>query len=168
MQILAHENGEHVSAQGAQGLINNEKWVEWIGNFHPILLHFPIALVVMTAVAEILAQKSKSSIFSQAARFMIIAAAITATPTALLGWAFSYSMTYEGLSIAFFWWHRFLGIATAVLAIFTAILKELEVRGKMRKKFYVISLILLLICTTATGFLGGELSFNPFHLLPNE
>ena len=163
-QLQVHEHSEHLSRDAQFG--GYEKWIKWIGNFHPIVLHFPIALIVMTVIAEILSLKSRSPIFKQAARFMIIAAAITALPTALFGLAYGYGASYEGTLIFVFWWHRFLGISTAVLAIITVVFKELHIRDKMGGRAYAISLAFLFIFVTVTGYLGGEMTFGLFHLFP--
>ena len=163
-QLQVHEHGEHLSREAQFG--GYEKWIKWIGNFHPIVLHFPIALIVMTVIAELLSIKSSYPIFKQAARFMIIAAAITALPTVILGLAYGYGASYEDPLILVFWWHRFLGISTAILAIITAIFKELHVRNKMKTHAYTISLSFLFIFVTVTGYLGGEMTFGLFHLLP--
>lgn len=119
----------------------------------------------MTVIAELLSIKSSHPIFNQAARYMITAAAITALPTALFGLAYGYGATYEGTLIFVFWWHRFLGISTALLAIITAVFKELHARNKMGGRAYAISLTFLFIFVTVTGYLGGEMTFGLFHLL---
>lgn len=31
-----------------------ESWMQWIGSFHFIFLHFPLALIAMTAISELL------------------------------------------------------------------------------------------------------------------
>lgn len=97
---------------------------------------------------------------------MIIAAAITALPTAIFGLAYGYGANYENTLYFLFWWHRFLGISTAVLAIITAVFKELHVRNKIGVRAYTISLTFLFIFVTVTGYLGGEMTFGLFRLLP--
>ena len=72
-------------------------WTQWIGSFHFILLHFPIALIIMTGISEILLAWLQRPIFDYASRFMIIAAAILAVPTAMLGLIYSYTTSYSGL-----------------------------------------------------------------------
>lgn len=103
-------------------------WMATIGRFHLIFLHFPIALIVMTVVAECLSIWFDNPLFPQAARFMIVAAAIFAPITALLGLAYGYGQHYEGFSLDLFVWHRYFGLLTAALAIFAAILRERYIR----------------------------------------
>lgn len=131
------------------------------GRFHLLLLHFPIALIVMTVVAEWLWIWFGGLMFSQAARFMIFAAAIFAPITALLGLAFGYGQHYEGLSLDLFVWHRYFGLLTAGLAILTAILRERYARELSSSlTSYYISLFLLFLSVSLTGAFGGSLTFG--------
>lgn len=137
-----------------------EKILHWLGNFHPILLHFPIALILMTVVAEILFNWYKNPLFDHAARFMIIAAAISAIPTALFGLAWGYNSHYVGDFQTIFFWHRALGLSTAVLAVLTATLRSKQ----QGRGAYYICLTLLFILVSLAAFLGGELTFGLNHM----
>jgi uncharacterized membrane protein len=138
-----------------------KRWLTGIGRFHLLMLHFPIALIVMTVVAEWLWIWYNNPIFEHAARFMILAAAIFALPTALLGLAYGYGQVYEGLNLELFVWHRYFGLLTAGLAIITAILKECFVRQSASSLTgYYICLFLLFISVSLTGAFGGGLAFG--------
>jgi len=143
------------------------KIIHLLGNFHPIFLHFPIALIVMTVVSELFFFWYENPLFDQASRFMIIAAAISAIPTALFGFAFGYDAHYEGILANFFWWHRFLGVFSTLLTIATAILRELHSRKQWNTmKAYYICLAIIFISVNLTGFLGGRMTFGLSHLWP--
>lgn len=136
-------------------------WLNGIGRLHLIFLHFPIALIVMTLVAEWLWIWFANPLFNQAARFMIMSAAIFAPITALLGLAFGYGQTYEGISLDLFAWHRYFGLLTAGLAILTAFLKERYVRETSSSlTSYYICLFLLFLSVSLTGAFGGSLTFG--------
>lgn len=137
-------------------------WMQWVGGFHFIVLHFPIALIAMTAISELLFAWYKKPIFDYASRFMLIAAAIFAVPTALLGLIYSYTASYSGLLADFIWWHMWAGISTAVFAIFVAFLRERLGRSKL----YYTSLFLLFLLVNITGYLGGGMTFGPYHMHP--
>ena len=64
-------------------------WLQWLGSFHMIFLHFPVALINMVAISEFLFVIAKKPVFEISSRFMLIAAAITAPPTAMLGLIYS-------------------------------------------------------------------------------
>ena len=158
-----HDHGAH----GLKGEAGYKKFIKWIGNFHPIFNHFPIALIVMTGLSELLFLWFPSPVFSNASRFMIIAAAITAMPAALFGLAYGYEANYTGQLSSVFWWHRFTGISTAILAVTSAVLKELHVRKRVNKiGYYYTALIISILFVTITGYLGGEMTFGLFHMFP--
>lgn len=137
-------------------------WMQWVGGFHFIFLHFPIALIAMTAISELLFAWYQKPIFDYASRFMLIAAAIFAVPTALLGLIYSYTASYSGLLADFIWWHMWAGISTVVFAIFVAFLRERLGRSKL----YYTSLFLLFLLVNITGYLGGGMTFGPYHMYP--
>lgn len=139
-----------------------QSWIQWIGSFHFIFLHFPIALIVMTAISELLFAWHSNPIFDYSSRFMLIAAAILAVPTALLGLTYSYTASYNGLLADFVWWHMWFGFATAILAIFVAFIRE---RWGISKLYYT-CLVLLFLLVNITGFLGGGMTFGPYHMHP--
>lgn len=171
--LMGHEGHKHhddnitaPSAQeeqiGAQFGNRPKNWSQWVGGFHFIFLNFPIALITMTAISELLFSQYPKRIFDHSARFMLIAAAIFATPTALLGLIYSYSSSYENLLSDFLQLHMWFGITTAVISIIVAFLRERYGVGKL----YYTCLTLLFFLVNMTGFFGGGLTFGPYHYLP--
>lgn len=139
-----------------------QSWLQWIGSFHFIFLHFPIALIAMTAISELLFAWYKRPIFDYASRFMLITAAVLAVPTAFLGLTYSYTASYNGLLADFVWWHMWFGFATAIFAIFVAFLRERSGRIVV----YYTCLFLLFLLVNITGFLGAGMTFGPYHMYP--
>lgn len=137
-------------------------WTQWIGRFHLIILHLPIALIIMTAVAELLFTLFPSAIYDYASRFMIVAAAFVALPTALLGLIYSTTFTFNGILADFIFWHMMFGISTALLAIYVAYLRVKDGRSTL----YLSCLAILLLFVSVTAFLGGGVTFGPNHMSP--
>jgi uncharacterized membrane protein len=137
-------------------------WIHWIGGFHPVILHFPIALIVMTCIAELFVGRSQYLLFDHACRFMIFAAALWAIPTVLCGLAYAYDQDYSGVYLSFFWWHRLFGFITAFLAIAATYARETYGRHALYGSLLVLSFISVLV----TGFLGGSLTFGIGALVP--
>jgi uncharacterized membrane protein len=170
--VFAHE-GHHLALEDAlvvgnptlpifQNILENYGYmIRWIGQFHLVILHFPIALTVMTVVAEILFFWYRKPVFEQAAYFMIISAAVWAVPTALLGLALSYGAAYQGLQLEIFEWHRYFGSLTVFLAALTAYLRyDYFAKQKKSLALYYISLFFLFISVSLTGVFGGSLAFG--------
>lgn len=167
--VGAHEGHHHHETAALAGVgvsqfetsQNITNWISWIGRFHLLLLHFPIALIIMTVVAEWLNIWYDRPVFEHAARFMIAAAAIFAPITALLGFALGYGQHYEGLSLDLYEWHRYFGVTTAGLTVIAAILKERYIRQLSPSlTAYYICLFFLFICVNLTGTFGGSLAFG--------
>lgn len=136
-----------------------EKVIHWLGYLHPAMVHFPIALVLMTVVSEILFLFTRNSLFDSASRFMIIAAAIITLPTALFGIALSYGEHYQGDYATVFFWHAVCGVITVVFVIIAAILREMR-----RMTLYYLCLIILFLSVNIGGYLGGEMSWGLGHM----
>src|SRR5262249_16910657 len=97
-QAFGHESSqenESTSIEKHIKVANCEKLIWWVGNFRPLLLHFPIALIVMAVISELLYFCYNAPLFDQASRFMLIAAAVTSIPTVLTGLAYGHNAQYE-------------------------------------------------------------------------
>ena len=139
-----------------------QNWMQWVGGFHFVFLHFPIALITLTAISELLFGWYQRPIFDYASRFMLVSAAIFAIPTALFGLIYSYTATYEGLLADFVWWHMWFGIATAAFAGVVALIREQQGANKL----YYTALFILFLLVNITGLLGSGMTFGPYHMLP--
>jgi len=137
-------------------------WTQWIGSFHLIVLHFPIALINMLAIAECLFACYRRQIFDFSSKFLLVSAAIVAPPTALLGLVYSYSASYSGLMGTFLLWHMWFGIGTAIFTVIVAFMRE---RMGISKLYYA-SLTFLVLMINVTGFFGGGMTFGPYHMYP--
>ncbi len=157
-QEVIVESQHHVHPSGGRPI----SWTQWIGGFHFIFLHFPIALIMMTTFSELLFAWNKRMIFEFASRFMLISAAVLSIPTVILGLTYSYTTSYSGVLAQFIWWHQWLGISTAFFAIFVACIRGF----KGTSKLYYLSLFFLFLLVNITGYLGGGMTFGPYHMYP--
>jgi uncharacterized membrane protein len=133
-----------------------QSWAQWIGSLHLIFLHFPIVLINMVAISELIFAMYRKPMFEFSSRFMLIAAAIIAPPTALLGLIYSYSASYYGLMGTFLWWHMWFGISTAVFTIAVTFIRE---RFGISQLYYS-CLFLLFLMINITGYFGGRMTFG--------
>ena len=159
--LMAHEGHTPLlDTSSHEGMPKN--WTQWIGGFHLVFLQFPLALVNMVALAEILFACLRRPLFEAASRFMLASAAFFAPLTALLGIIYSYSGDYEGWMESFLAWHMWLGLATAFLAVIAALIKCYHGCDRL----YFAFLLLLVALVNMTGFFGGGMTFGPLHLYP--
>jgi uncharacterized membrane protein len=160
-----HAGHRHdLSGDTNQGI--TDSLVRWVGQLHLVSIHFPIALIIVAALAEILYWFWPELVFANTGRVTIVLAAVTVIPTALFGWAHSAGVTYASDLYDIFWWHRFGGIGTVILTVLAAIVSELQWRREIRytRPAYLLLLGCAVIFVSFTGFLGGELTFGVGHL----
>ena len=132
------------------------KLIAWLGNFHPSLVHFPIAMLLGAAVAEALLLWTGRELFGQSARFCLWIGALSAPPTAVLGWFFG------GCALADDNWvltvHRWMGTLTAAWAV-----ALLSLRERAGGTSYRPALFLGALLASVTGFFGGALVYGLDH-----
>jgi len=139
--------------------------IHWIGNFHPVVLHFPIAMITMAGIAELLNTRHPGSLYANSSRFMILTAAIVTLPNALLGLALGYEVSYPGPLSDVFWWHGACGFTTAGFALFVAWLRERYERSRDPSTLssYRTWLAFLVLLVLSTAYLGGEMTWGLNH-----
>jgi uncharacterized membrane protein len=100
-----------------------------LGKFHPLAVHFPIALILAAALAEGLFLLTGRRFLVDVAQFCIVLGALGAIASVGLGLAAAYSAQYTGKLGDALIIHRWLGLATGVTAGGAAILALLTRRN---------------------------------------
>jgi uncharacterized membrane protein len=139
--------------------------IAWLGRFHPAVVHFPIALSILAALAAVLGRLRASEPFRHTARIAMSGAAITAIPAILLGWFAAAATPHPGLD-AVLTWHRWLGTAAGAGLIAVVVCTELAHRQVDRSRWawlVVIGSVLMALVVGLVGHLGGLLVFGPDH-----
>ena len=150
------ESGSGSNGAGSKAGSKKESWLKkpllrWMGHFHPLVLHFPIALFSVAFLAEALSRLLKKSELQLTATFCLTLGALSAAPTAGLGWLLAASTSHSGSDILY---HRWLGVSVAVLSLLA--LKPFYSNPKLRLPI----LAFLAALVGATGHLGGSLSYG--------
>src|SRR5215469_4705083 len=79
-------------------------WAQFIGRFHPLLVHFPIALFLLVPILEIAGRSARFAYLHLSVSFVLVLATIGATTAALLGWCMGRSGGYSGSLITQHMW----------------------------------------------------------------
>jgi uncharacterized membrane protein len=122
--------------------------------FHPLLVHFPIALVLAAAAAELVVVATPRQVWRSVAVANLRAGAAMGILTAITGWLFASSPVVEAsLSLE---WHRWVGMAGAAGAIGAALLSS-RLHGPSRRWAFVyrFTLFVTAVLVAITGHLGG-------------
>lgn len=155
-----------VSPFSAHSLSFRQRLIRALGQFHPPSSHFPIALLIMALPAEAMWHFSGKRSWKSVVRFCIMLGAASAVLTATLGWCDAAFSNYTGSSAPILLWHRWIGTATAVWGIFTAILCEMGHRRgptpRLQNSFRLVLLVGILL-VSAAGYLGASLIYGLDH-----
>ena len=126
---------------------------------HPVIVHFPIALFIASAVFEVLAIWRKQPLFSTVAYYNLVGAALSIPFTIATGLA-AWQWQLEGATLkGNLRLHLVFALTTAaiILALFWK-RSRLRSKGEQPAAAYFTLMTLGLLMITLTGHLGGILS----------
>ncbi|GGD04291.1 DUF1549 domain-containing protein [Hyunsoonleella pacifica] len=143
--------------------MDTSNWVlQFLGRLHPLLVHFPIGLLVVALLLEILTIGGKRKGLREGINWMIYIGAGFAVFSALFGWFLKTQEAYTGDLVDN---HQYTGIATSVLAIVTAIiLKNSLKKTIVNLKAYRFMLFATVVLLTIAGHLGANLTHGEDYL----
>lgn len=138
---------------------------QFLGRLHPMLVHFPIALLVMAAVAEFVRFRPREAL-SGVAFFCVSFGALAALFAAATGYL-NADLERHSRSLAdILDSHRVAGTVLAAFALVTWILMAIHRAGRVAALVvpYRLSLIVTALLVAPVGHLGGTLVFGEGYL----
>ena len=154
----AHASGGHDEASGETADVNEEGIVGVLKKLHPATIHFPIALFLMAALAELFVGKRRGAGLEPAVRVLIYGGAGGAVIAAIFGWIHT-GLWFGGDTAMQL--HRWNGMLIAVLGVVLAALAHRRPESRTMLRIALASMAVLIL---AQGFLGGELAHGQNHL----
>jgi uncharacterized membrane protein/mono/diheme cytochrome c family protein len=121
------------------------------GRMHPLVLHFPVTLLFLGLLIDgFLARRQPGNqSWKETLALLYGLLAVGSALTALFGFFLYKEGGYQGEQVD---WHKWLGIATSLLAAAIAWLKE------KANRFYFPTLLVGAVVITATGHLGAQIT----------
>jgi len=149
----------------AHHLKSNRFW-GWIGKFHVLSVHFPIALLLVAGPLEFAGAWRKRDVWIRAARIVFVLGALSAVLTGALGWIAAAHAEYPSSLQDTLELHRWLGTSVTVLALAGLALLGTHIKNPSKGvllAYRAILLLLLLLVPLASHF-GGSLVFGIDYL----
>ena len=131
--------------------------IEFLGHFHPLLVHLPVGILLMGLLLQWLSRKKKYEVFRQAVPVTLLAGAITGLFSCITGYLLSISDDYDESLVS---WHMWMGIATTLVG-FILYAREKNDQFKINKTLLSVALLILV---ALTGHLGGSLTHGSDYL----
>lgn len=145
----------------------NDLWI-FLGRFHPVLVHFPIALLAVSAVlhaAGYVARRSRPSATSpaylQAAGLLLWLGSLGALASAVAGLLLASSGNYSGDT---FTRHQWLGLSLAGLSLVTALAWSVGDRGARWPALQAGMAVFCGLLLIPVGHLGANLTHGEDYL----
>ncbi len=137
--------------------------VTFLGKFHPMMTHFPIALILTSLLFSGIGLWQRTSSFDTISVYLMYVASLSGIVTVVLGLLAGSGASYPSFLADYFTTHRFLGITTGVFTLVTTYFGFRLLRDRKTNTLLIYRLLLLLtaILVGVTGHFGATLVFGP-------
>jgi uncharacterized membrane protein len=134
-----------------------DRFLDWIGRWHPILIHFPIAFFPAALFTAIIGRRRPA--FAAPVQFLVLAGGVSAPVAALLGWFDAAGMDPDPLLNV----HRWLGTAIGALAI-PLVVWAWRKPERDRSGLMIVGLSTITAAIVVQGWYGGALVHGMDHM----
>jgi uncharacterized membrane protein len=138
--------------------------VLFVGRFHPVIVHFPIGLLVLAALLEACAALHRPLRgLRHATTFVLVLGAVSAVAAVIAGYSLSLEGGYDPELLRT---HMWLGIAVAASAVAASLLKIRPRRRRSRglQRIYAGVLLSCVGTLLLAGYFGGSLTHGTDYL----
>ena len=133
-------------------------WAQFIGRFHPLVVHLPIALILLVPVMELVGRDQRFPYLRASAPFVLVLALISGIVASLLGWCLGRSGGFSGPLVTQHMWG---GASLITLCWLCWVMRG---RGGRLEVVYWIALGAAVGAVAWTGYRGGQISLGENHL----
>ncbi len=155
--VYAQSAGENING-------NQSFWLwNFLGRLHPLIVHFPVSLLIIAALLELFTIKNFNSKWRPGINVLIYLGTTSAIIAVVFGWLLAAEGDYgEGIVEV----HQWLGIGTAVLGIATALLLFFVARKNLvwLKGIYRILLLTTAFAVSIAGHYGAYITHGSDYL----
>ena len=140
--------------------LERASWAQFLGRFHLLTVHFPIALILVIPVLEWVGRKSHLAHLRTSVDFLLALAMLSSLAAATLGWCLALSGGYSGRLVTQHMWG---GISVAAACWLCWMLRG-YFHGPRFELMYPWALLFLVGLVSWTGYRGGQLTQGENHL----
>lgn len=127
----------------------------WLGRFHPLIVHFPIVLILLASLLEAGKYFNLMMIGDKLLKFILIGAVLSTLASIGIGFFLYASGDYAGNLMN---WHLKAGSVLGTLMLMTLAFYFLNLRNKRYFPFYVTGLLLCNVLMIVTAHQGGMMT----------
>jgi uncharacterized membrane protein len=135
-------------------------WLQFLGRFHLLSVHFPIALILVVPLLELAGRDRRFSYLRSSVDFVLALALLSSLVAAILGWCLARSGGYSGRLVTQHMWG---GVSVGIVCWLCWMLRG-HFRGPRSDLIFTLALLLAVGIVSWTGYRGGQLSQGENHL----
>jgi uncharacterized membrane protein len=153
---------ENLTANGGDGFFATLlPGLAGINNIHPLLVHFPIALLSLFFILEVFATVSKKPHWREVGSYFLYFGALTAVFTVIAGFVAAYSVEHNDTVHHIMLRHQYIGLAVTGLAIVLSIwrYKAAELTGGAKHFFLILATVMTVLLMLGAD-LGGLMVYH--------
>lgn len=135
-----------------------------VGRMHPAVIHFPVAMLMVAILAEVLLIITGRASFRTVVLFCIIVGTLGSLAAVATGWMLAEHAGYASSTNEYFICHQRLGFVTTGLAIVTLGLYARSIRANQSNVWRWLAraaLLAVAVISSLTGHFGGVLVYGP-------
>ena len=135
---------------------------QFLGRFHPLVVHLPIAFLLLVPLLECAGRVRRWSRVRESADFVLMLATVSVFVAAFLGWLLAWSGGYEGKLVTNHMWG---GFTLAAATLLSFVLRAWD------KRAYAVALSATLLVLLWTSDKGGQLTHGETFMtkhMPSE
>jgi len=133
-------------------------WAQFIGRFHPLVVHLPIALILLVPVMELVGRDQRVAHLRASVPFVLGLALMGGIVASILGWCLARSGGFSGPLVTQHMWG---GASFITLCWLCWVMRG---RGGWLEVLYWIALGAAVGAVAWTGYRGGQISLGENHL----
>ena len=133
-------------------------WLQFLGRFHPLLVHLPIGLIVLLPLLEFAGTRRQS--LREAAGFVLQIALATCVLSIIFGLLLAYGSGEIGTTVTR---HMRGGIVLAIALLLCLAVRPSYVAGKQSRSYFIL-LTMVVITLAWTAHHGGSLTHGSDYL----
>jgi len=138
-------------------------WELFIGRSHPLLVHLPIGMLLVVFILEWLGRKPAYAYLQSAISPVLFIGMLAAAASCMAGYLLSTTGGYDESLLS---WHKWLGIAVAVISLLLWVTRKLSAATQFYflKRWNLPLAGVMVLLLSAAGHYGGSLTHGSDYL----
>lgn len=138
------------------------RWLQPVGRMHPLILHFPIVILMLAMVMEFFryrAEFAEEKLYQNFTSYLLLLGALLSSITVIMGLFLSREPGYEGDTLQ---WHKWFGVSVAFTGYGVYLIRH---TSKYTARLAKAGAVVTVFCLIVAGHLGGNLTHGQDFVL---